>query len=74
LISPEITPVITVIIDVFPKDNTLIPFEVTNITELVDVFPKDVTSNDISQTHLTHLLLALYFTIRRQKLKSYCGQ
>ena len=40
--------------DVFPKDNTLIPLEVTR-TELVIVFPEDVIHNGISQTHLTYL-------------------
>ena len=61
LISLEVTPVITEIIDVFPKDNTPIPPEVATIMKLVDVFPKDVTRNGISQTHLTHPLLALHF-------------
>jgi len=48
LISPEVTPVIMEIIDIFSKNNTPISSEVTTITELVDVFPKDVARNGIS--------------------------
>jgi len=53
-IFPELTPVITKIIDV-PKDNILIHLKVTSvIMKFVDVFPKDITSNNIRDTILTY--------------------
>ena len=56
------------ITDLSPKDNILIPPEVTTvITEFVDVFSKNITPNCIKDTHLTHLpTWHCIFTIRRQ--------